>query len=137
MTYLIQLRKALLTTLLLTATLCSAVKLNIEKPATTGIASWYGKREQGKRTANGERFDRMKYTAASRTYPLGTLLMVRFPREGTFVVVRVNDRGPWVKGRVLDLSERAAQTLGLKQYGIGTVEVKPWRLQWNAATESN
>jgi rare lipoprotein A len=114
--------------LLLSVIPCSA-GLNIAKPATTGRASWYGKREQGKRTASGERFDRMKYTAASRTYPLGTLLMVKYPRKGTFVVVRVTDRGPWIKGRVLDLSERAAQTLGLKPYGVGTVEIKPFLLK--------
>ena len=100
-------------------------KLNLALPVTSGRASWYGKREQGKRTASGERFDRRKYTAASRVYPLGTLLMVRFPSKGTFVVVRVNDRGPFKKGRVLDLSERAAQTLGLKSYGVGQVLITP------------
>ena len=111
-------------TLLLLGTLCSA-RLNIALPATSGRASYYGKREQGKRTASGERFDRQQYTAASRTYKIGTLLMVRYPRKGTFVVVRVNDRGPWVKGRILDLSERAAQTLGLKPYGVDMVVVEP------------
>ena len=102
-------------------------KLNLGLPTTTGVASWYGKREQGKRTASGERFDRMKYTAASRFYPIGTLLMVQYPRKGTFVVVRVNDHGPFKKGRVLDLSERAAQTLGLKPYGVGYVVITPVR----------
>lgn len=114
--------------LLLGGTLCSA-GLNIAPPATHGVASWYGKREQGKRTASGERFDRRRYTAASRVYPLGTLLMVKYPRCGTFVVVRVNDRGPFKKGRVLDLSERAAETLGLKPYGVGRVIIEPWRLR--------
>jgi rare lipoprotein A len=104
-------------------------RLNIALPTTMGTASWYGKREQGKRTASGERFDRMRYTCASQNYPLGTLLMVKYPRMGTFVVVRVNDRGPWVKGRVLDLSERAASVLGLKPYGVGTVEIKPFYLK--------
>jgi len=118
-------KRILLMLLLLTGTLCNA-GLNIEKSATTGLASYYGKREQGKRTASGDRFDRRQYTAASRFYPLGTWLMVKYPRCGTFVVVRVNDRGPWVKGRVLDLSERAAQTLGLKRYGVGKVVIKPW-----------
>jgi rare lipoprotein A (peptidoglycan hydrolase) len=118
------LRKMTLLTVLLISTLCNA-GLNIEKPATTGLASYYGKREQGKRTASGERFDRRKYTAASRFYPLGTLLMVKYPRCGTFVVVRVNDRGPFKKGRVLDLSERAAQTLGLKPFGVGHVIIEP------------
>ena len=103
----------------------SATKLNIAPPATQGVASWYGKREQGKRTASGERFDRRKYTCASRAYPLGTLLMVKYPRMGTFVVVRVNDRGPFKHGRVLDLSEKAATTLGLKSHGVDFVEIQP------------
>ena len=55
--------------------------------------------------------------------------MVKFPRMGTFVVVRVNDRGPWVKGRVLDLSEHAAQVLGLKPFGVGRVTIEPWYLE--------
>ena len=100
-------------------------KLNLGLPTTTGVASWYGKREQGKRTASGERFDRMKYTAASRFYLIGTLLMVQYPRKGTFVVVRVNDHGPFKKGRVLDLSERAAQTLELKAHGVDFVVISP------------
>jgi len=103
----------------------AASRLNLELPTTVGLSSWYGRREQGKRTSSGERFDRRKYTAASRVYPLGTLLMVKFPSKGTFVVVRVNDRGPWIKGRILDLSERAAQTLGLRPYGVGQVLIAP------------
>jgi rare lipoprotein A len=99
--------------------------LNIPSPKTRGIASWYGKREQGKPMANGQPFDRNKYTAASRTYKLGTYLEVTYPRTGITVLVRVTDRGPWVKGRVIDLSERAATTLGLKQRGLGEVEIQP------------
>ena len=121
------LKRILLMILLLTGTLCSA-GLNLALPQTEGLASWYGKREQGRRTASGERFDRMRYTCASRLYPMGTLLMVSYPREGTFVVVRVNDRGPFKKSRVLDLSERAAQTLGLKPFGVDGVVIKPWLL---------
>lgn len=123
--------RVLLALLLLTTSFCSA-RLNLEKPATVGLASWYGKREQGKRTASGERFDRHKMTCASRVYPLGTLLMVKYPAKGTFVVVRVNDTGPWVKGRVLDLSEHAAQSLGLRAHGVGYVQIAPvhlWRNQ--------
>lgn len=118
--------------LLLSSTLCSA-KLNVELPTTTGKASWYGKREQGKRTASGERFDRRRFTCASRTYPLGTLLMIKFPSKGTFVVVRVNDRGPFKKGRILDLSEHAAQTLGLKPFGVATVVIEPLHTKWGQA----
>lgn len=105
-------------------------RLNLELPATAGTASWYGKREQGKRMANGERFDRQRYTCASRTYPLGTLLVVKYPHNGTFVVVRVTDRGPFKKDRVLDLSEHAAQVLGLKPYGIGQVTICPFHVQF-------
>lgn len=127
------LRKNTLKTLLglvfsfgLSGTCCAKTyRFNFELPTTTGIASYYGRREQGKRTASGERFDRWKYTAASRAYPLGTLLMVKYPRMGTFVVVRVNDRGPWIKGRVLDLSEKAATTLGLKSHGVDFVIIQP------------
>jgi rare lipoprotein A len=110
--------------LLLSVTLCEA-KLNIEQPATGGLCSWYGRREQGKKMANGQRFDRQRYTAASHYYKLGTLLMVKYPRFGTFVVVRVTDRGPFKKGRVLDLSERAAQVLGLKPFGVDLVRIEP------------
>lgn len=105
---------------------------NIALSSQEGLASYYGKREQGKRTANGERFNRHKYTCASRTYPMGTLLMVSYPTKGTFVVVRVNDRGPWTRGRVIDLSEKVATVLGLKPNGVGYVEITPvhiWRTQ--------
>ncbi len=119
----------MLLALVLLVPFCQA-RLNLVQTTTTGVSSWYGKREQGHKTANGERFDRNKYTAASRTYPIGTMLLVRYPAKGTFVVVRVNDRGPWVPGRILDLSERAAQTLGIRAQGLGQVTITPvhlWR----------
>ena len=116
----------LIVALLVLTVLCQAKNgLNIALPKTEGLASFYGRREQGKRTASGEKFDRHRFTCASRTYPLGTWLMVKYPRMGTFVVVRVNDRGPWVKGRVLDLSEHAATTLGLKGHGVDFVVIQP------------
>lgn len=121
----------LLALLLLMTTFCHA-RINVAVPASSGRASWYGSREQGRKTASGERFDKRKYTCASRVYPLGTLLMVKYPAKGTFVMVRVNDRGPWVHGRILDLSEKAATVLGLKPYGVGQVEITPihlWRTQ--------
>ena len=117
-------------------------RLNIAQPNSSGIASWYGRREQGKRMANGQRFDRNKYTAASRTYKLGTVLRVTFPTKGTFVTVVVTDRGPWVKqngsySRVLDLSERAAQTLGLRPYGVAQVTIEPWHVDSLKAPDTN
>ena len=121
-------RMHLCAVLLLLVTLCQA-QLNLAQPATAGVASWY-RMGQGRKTASGERFDRRKYTAASRFYRVGTMLKVTYPRTGAFVIVRVNDRGPFVRGRVIDLSERAAQSLGLKPQGIGLVEIQPvhlWR----------
>ena len=122
------LRKMILLTTLLLSGIPSSARLNLEQPKTAGLASFYGRREQGKKTASGERFDRHRFTCASRTYPSGTWLMVKYPRMGTFVVVRVNDRGPWVKGRVLDLSEHAATTLGLKSHGVDFVVIEPIHL---------
>ena len=108
------LKKMALLTLMVIGTLSSA--------KTVGKASWYGKREQGKLTASGTRFDRNAYTCASRTYPMGTWLIVRFHRRR--VLVKVTDRGPWVEGRILDLSERAAKDIGLRPYGVATVEIR-------------
>jgi rare lipoprotein A len=105
-------------------------RLNTALPKTEGLASFYGRREQGKRTASGERFDRHKFTCASRFYPLGTLLMVKYPRMGTFVVVRVTDKGPWIEGRILDLAERPARVLGLYSHGVDFVEITPVYLNW-------
>ncbi len=117
-------------------------KLNLGLPTTTGLASWYGRREQGRRTASGSRFDRNAYTCASRTYPMGTYLTVFYPRTGVSVVVKVTDRGPWVKGRVLDLSERSARSLGLAPYGVATVVITPLRFKlkeitWHTNTQTS
>lgn len=92
--------------------------------ATSGVASWYGKEHQGKPTASGEAFDRNELTAAHRSLPLGTLLRVTNPSNGREVVVRVNDRGPFVRGRVLDLSEKAARALGMLDRGKARVEIE-------------
>ncbi|MFA5897918.1 MAG: septal ring lytic transglycosylase RlpA family protein [Hyphomicrobium sp.] len=83
-----------------------------------GKASYYGT-ESGSRTANGEPFDGSTMTAAHRTLPFGTRLRVSY--RGTSVVVRINDRGPFVRGRVLDLSQAAAKRLGMIPAGVGTV----------------
>jgi peptidoglycan lytic transglycosylase len=86
------------------------------------IASWYGKKFQGRETASGERFDLNKLTAASRTLPLGSLVRITAPATGRSVIVRINDRGPWLKGRDFDLSEAAATKLGIHEKGIAAVE---------------
>lgn len=87
---------------------------------TTMLASWYGPGFEGMPTATGEPYDPYGYTAAHRTLPLGTELVVSY--GGSSVEVTVNDRGPYVGGRDLDLSLGAAQALGLTQYGVGYVE---------------
>jgi rare lipoprotein A len=79
----------------------------------SGEASWYSATFQGRLTANGERYDSGALTAAHRTLPLGSYVRVKSLATGKSVVVRINDRGPYVKGRVIDLSYAAARTLGL------------------------
>jgi rare lipoprotein A len=86
-----------------------------------GRASWYGREHHGKRTASGTRFDMNALTAAHRSLPLGTVLRVENLANGRSVVVRVNDRGPYVEGRIIDLSMAAAGRLGLKEQGLGLV----------------
>jgi rare lipoprotein A len=88
-----------------------------------GMASWYGSAFQGRRTASGERFDMNQLTAAHKTLPLGTVVQVRNPLNGKTVEVTINDRGPFIKGRVIDLSYRAALALGIVQSGKQPVEV--------------
>ncbi|GAB6066677.1 septal ring lytic transglycosylase RlpA family protein [Aquifex pyrophilus] len=102
-------------------------ELKVKKncPVEVGYASWYGPKFHGRRTANGEIFDLYKFTAASRTLPLGTYVLVYNFENGKFVVVRINDRGPYVKGRIIDLSFAAAYELGLYKRGLGKVAVIP------------
>jgi len=88
-----------------------------------GFASWYGQRHQGRATASGEAFDMTKLTAAHRTMPFGTRLRVTNVENGRSVVVRVNDRGPWVDDRVLDVSLAAARALGMTGDGVTKVEI--------------
>ncbi|HEY9718011.1 MAG TPA: septal ring lytic transglycosylase RlpA family protein [Trichormus sp.] len=85
----------------------------------TTVASWYGPGFQGRKTASGEVFDQEKMTAASRTLPFGTKLLVQNPHNGKVCAVVINDRGPYVNGRGLDLSHAAARHLGIS--GIGPV----------------
>lgn len=89
-----------------------------------GLASWYGKRFHGRRTASGERFNATGFTAAHRTLPMDSYLRVRRVANGEEVVVRVNDRGPHHPGRVLDLSLAAAKKLGIVSLGSAEVEIE-------------
>lgn len=88
-----------------------------------GVASWYGQEFAGRTTANGEIFDPLLLTAAHRTLPFGTVVDVRNPKTGQTVRVRINDRGPFVGNRMIDLSYAAAQKIGLIEPGSGEVDV--------------
>jgi len=88
--------------------------------ATNAVASWYGPGFHGKRTASGERFNQNDLTAAHRTLRFGT--KVRVCRGKRCVVVRINDRGPFIKGRTIDLSRAAAMAIGLK--GVARVRIE-------------
>ena len=94
---------------------------NYEEYEETGTASWYGPDFHGKPTANGEICDSYTMTAAHPTLPLPSMVKVTNLRNGKSVIVRVNDRGPFAKGRVIDVSKKAAEELGFK--GQGTTEV--------------
>jgi rare lipoprotein A len=87
-------------------------------------ASWYGPKFHGRPTASGERFDMYAMTCAHKTYKFGTKLRVTNPDNGRSVVVTVNDRGPFVRGRDLDLSYGAAREIGLVEKGVGRVRVE-------------
>jgi rare lipoprotein A len=90
----------------------------------SGMASWYGIEQQGHRTANGETFNRHKLTAASRQLPFDTVVEVTNQKNGRSVEVRINDRGPFKKGRVIDLSEAAANRLDMEKSGTAPVKIQ-------------
>ena len=90
----------------------------------TGIASWYGNKFHGNKTASGEVYDMYAMTAAHKTLPLGTYVKVVNLENERFAVVRVNDRGPFVDGRVIDLSYLAASKIGIAQCGLGRVRLE-------------
>ena len=94
---------------------------DIETEIDGGVASYYGNELAGNRTANGERFDPGQLTAAHRTLPFGSMVRVTNMSNGDSVVVRINDRGPFSRGRVIDVSHAAARDLGLIGPGHATV----------------
>ncbi|MGA2409900.1 MAG: septal ring lytic transglycosylase RlpA family protein [Candidatus Binataceae bacterium] len=96
-------------------------------------ASWYGPGLNGHVTTTGERFDDNRLTAASTDLPLGSLVKVTNPDNGRSVKVRINDCGPYVRGRSLDLSKRAAQKIGITHDGVTRVKVTPIKVPANAA----
>lgn len=106
-----------------------AVALVLAGPAVahaeTGVASVYGRRFHGRRTANGERFDVSALTAAHRRLPFGSRVRVTSLQTGRSVVVRINDRGPFARGRVIDLSPAAARSLGVGTVSLTRVRLSP------------
>jgi len=92
-------------------------------PAAVGVASWYGDDFQGNPTASGERFDARAMTAAHPSLPLGARVRVTNLANGRSVVVRVTDRGPFVCGRMIDVSSAAARTLGMVESGTARVQL--------------
>src|SRR5882724_4074315 len=105
---------------------CAAVRAPAPPPITNGVqvgvASWYGPGFHGRRTANGEVYDQYELTAAHPSLPLGSRVMVTSLTNGRTVEVRINDRGPFVGGRVVDLSYAAARVIGM--VGPGTMPVR-------------
>lgn len=89
-----------------------------------GRASWYGQAFHGRRTASGERFNMEALTAAHRTLPLGSYVRVTVPFTKKSIVVKINDRGPFARGRVIDLSYAAAKKLGLQHVGTASVKIE-------------
>jgi rare lipoprotein A len=90
----------------------------------TGLASWYGEAHNGRPTALGERFDMNALSAAHKTLPLPSLVEVTNLDNGTTATLRINDRGPFVEGRIIDLSKAAAEELGMLRAGVAKVRVR-------------
>ncbi len=98
-----------------------AIRVFKKQCTQIGIASWYGEDEEGRPTASGEKYDSKALTAAHREFPFGTQLNVINLENGRNVTVRINDRGPYVSNRILDLSSEAAHQLGMKKPGLVAV----------------
>jgi len=109
--------------------LACGVKRAPDRPADspgsveTGVASWYGGKFHGRRTASGEVFDMYELTAAHRSLPFGTVVRVTHLENRRSVEVRITDRGPFIKGRVIDLSYAAAKRLGMIREGVARVKL--------------
>jgi rare lipoprotein A len=88
------------------------------------LASWYGPRFHGRKTANGEVFDELAYTAAHKKFRFGTLLRLTNPNNERSIIVRINDRGPYIRGRELDLSRAAATELGIIDKGVARLNIE-------------
>jgi rare lipoprotein A len=102
----------------------NASKNEAQTEGIVGFASFYAAKFQGKRTASGEKFSSKLLTAAHLSLPFGTLLKVTNPTNSKSVIVRVNDRGPYIRGRLLDLSRAAADLIGITRLGVARVELE-------------
>ncbi len=126
-----QIRARALSALALALTVCASdgasKKAGPSKPgglaSQTGVASWYGGRWHGGPTASGERYNQWSMTAAHKTLPFGTFVRVTNLHNGKATVVRINNRGPYIKGRVIDLSVQAAREIGMYGRGIASVRL--------------
>ncbi|MGH9451118.1 MAG: septal ring lytic transglycosylase RlpA family protein [Terriglobia bacterium] len=94
------------------------------KKVQYGKASWYGSKSEGRLTACGTPFNEHQLIAAHRTLPLGSKVKVTNLRNGRSVIVRIMDRGPWIRGRIIDLSQAAARRLGFRHRGVAPVKVR-------------
>ncbi len=113
----------ILAPLLLLPLLTGCLRNNNGGGGQVGLASWYGSEFQGRPTASGEPFDMHAKTAAHRSLPFGTRVRVTNLANGRSVVVRINDRGPWIEERIIDLSYAAARAIGMIDAGVVRVEV--------------
>jgi len=112
--------------LAVTAGGCAATRLRAEAPAgEVGMASYYSAAFHNGRTASGERYSKYAMTAAHPTLPFGTRVRVTHLGNGRHVIVRINDRGPFTKGRIIDLSYAAARKLGMIREGLANVRIEP------------
>ena len=102
----------------------TTAKQSVPRPVI-GKASYYAHHFAGKKTASGERMNPNQLTAASKTLPLGTKVQVTNLENGRTVHVTINDRGPYVRGRVIDLTPRAADALAMRHHGLAQVEIRP------------
>ncbi len=119
-------RAYLLLASLLLLTACSSQRTS-QTPSISGQASWYGSQHHGKKTASGERFNQNALTAAHRTLPFGSKVKVTNTLNNKSVTVRINDRGPYNKRRVIDLSRAAATKIDLLKQGVAPVHLQVQR----------
>ncbi len=96
----------------------------VEKFNESGVASWYGGRFQGRKTASGDVYDKNKMTAAHKTLPFGARVRVKNLDNNKSVVVIINDRGPFIKGRIIDVSQAAARKLDMLNSGVARVDIE-------------